>query len=72
MKLLNNCLERSDLEKKVVMFGEIMLRLTPPNFLRFVQARSFDAIYGGGEANVAMALTQFGVPVDYVTNSATP
>lgn len=52
---------------KVVTFGEVMLRLTPPNFLRFVQARSFDAIYGGGEANVAMALAQFGVPVDYVT-----
>jgi len=55
------------LEKKVVTFGEIMLRLTPPNFLRFVQARSFDAIYGGGEANVAIALANFGVPVDYVT-----
>jgi 2-dehydro-3-deoxygluconokinase len=55
------------LEKKVVTFGEIMLRLTPPNFLRFVQARSFDAIYGGGEANVAVALANFGVPVDYVT-----
>jgi len=55
------------LEKKVVTFGEIMLRLTPPNFLRFVQARSFDAIYGGGEANVALALANFGVPVDYVT-----
>lgn len=55
------------MEKKVVTFGEIMLRLSPPNFLRFVQARSFDAIYGGGEANVAIALANFGVPVDYVT-----
>jgi 2-dehydro-3-deoxygluconokinase len=53
--------------EKVVTFGEIMLRLCPPGFLRFVQARSFDAIYGGGEANVAIALANFGVPVDYVT-----
>lgn len=52
---------------KVVTFGEIMLRLSPPGFLRFVQARSFNAIYGGGEANVAIALANFGVPVDYVT-----
>jgi len=55
------------LDKKVVTFGEIMLRLSPPGFLRFVQARSFEAIYGGGEANVAIALANFGVPVDYVT-----
>ena len=53
--------------KKVVTFGEIMMRLSPPGFLRFVQARSFDVIYGGGEANVAVSLANFGVPVDYVT-----
>jgi 2-dehydro-3-deoxygluconokinase len=53
--------------KKVVTFGEIMLRLSPPGFLRFGQARSFDVVYGGGEANVAVALANFGVPVDYVT-----
>jgi 2-dehydro-3-deoxygluconokinase len=53
--------------KKVVTFGEIMMRLSPPGFLRFGQARSFDLIYGGGEANVAVALANFGVPVDYVT-----
>jgi 2-dehydro-3-deoxygluconokinase len=53
--------------KKVVAFGEIMMRLSPPRFLRFGQARSFDVIYGGGEANVAVALANFGVPVDYVT-----
>ena len=53
--------------KKVVTFGEIMLRLCPPGYLRFVQARSFDAIYGGGEANVAVSLANFGMPVDYVT-----
>ncbi len=55
------------MRKKVVSFGEIMLRLSPTGFLRFVQARSFDAIYGGAEANVAIALANFGVPADYVT-----
>jgi 2-dehydro-3-deoxygluconokinase len=53
--------------KKIVTFGEIMLRLSPPGFLRFTQARSFDVIYGGGEANVAASLAQFDMPVDYVT-----
>jgi 2-dehydro-3-deoxygluconokinase len=53
--------------KKVVTFGEIMMRLTPPGLQRFGQARSFEAIYGGGEANVAVSLANFGVPVDYVT-----
>ena len=44
----------------VVTFGEIMLRLSPPNNLRFSQARSFDVIYGGGESNVAVSLAHFG------------
>jgi 2-dehydro-3-deoxygluconokinase len=52
---------------KVVTFGEIMMRLSPPGYLRFQQARSFDVIYGGGEANVAVSLANYGVPVDYVT-----
>jgi 2-dehydro-3-deoxygluconokinase len=52
---------------KVVTFGEIMMRLTPPDKLRFTQARAFDVIYGGGEANVAVSLAHFGEPVDYVT-----
>lgn len=53
--------------KKVVTFGEIMLRLNPPGFLRFDQASSFDASFGGGEANVAVSLARFGMAVDYVT-----
>ena len=53
--------------KKVVTFGEIMMRLSPPGFLRLGQARSFDVIYGGGEANVAVALANLAVPVTYVT-----
>lgn len=53
--------------KKVVTFGEIMLRLAPPEFLRFSQANSFDVVYGGGESNVAVSLANYGVPVDFVT-----
>lgn len=52
---------------KIVTFGEIMLRLTPPNYLRFVQAESFDITYGGGEANVAVSLANYGENVYYVT-----
>ena len=44
-----------------------MLRLSPPGQLRFTQARSFDAIYGGGEANVAVSLRNFGVETEYIT-----
>ena len=44
-----------------------MLRLSPPGFLRFSQADRFDAVYGGGEANVAVSLANFGIPVDFVT-----
>lgn len=53
--------------KKIVTFGEIMLRLTPPGQLRFSQANSFDVIYGGGESNVAVSLANYGLPVEFVT-----
>jgi 2-dehydro-3-deoxygluconokinase len=52
---------------KIVTFGEIMLRLAPPGFQRFTQARSFEAIYGGGEANVAVSLANYGEEVEFVT-----
>ena len=52
---------------KVVTMGEIMLRLSTPNFERFVQADEFDVVYGGGEANVAVSLAGFGHDVQYVT-----
>jgi len=52
---------------KVVTFGEIMLRLSPPGFLRFSQTNSFDIVYGGGESNVAVSLANYGIPVDFVT-----
>jgi len=55
------------MSKKIVTFGEIMLRLSPPGYKRFSQASSFDVIYGGGEANVAVSLANYGLPVDFVT-----
>ena len=53
--------------KKVVTFGEIMLRLSPPGWKRFSQASSFDVIYGGGESNVAVSLANYGVPSEFIT-----
>lgn len=53
--------------KRIVTFGEIMLRLTPPGYTRLTQASSFEAVYGGGEANVAVSLACFGLDVEFVT-----
>jgi 2-dehydro-3-deoxygluconokinase len=53
--------------KTTVTFGEIMLRLAPPGFERFLQSPQFLATFGGGEANVAVALAGFGMPAAYVT-----
>ncbi len=53
--------------KRAVCFGEIMLRLNPPGFRRFVQTDSFEATYAGGEANVAVSLAQYGVDAAFVT-----
>lgn len=52
---------------KVVTFGEIMLRLAPEGYLRFVQADKFTAVYGGGEANVALSLSNYGIDAAFVT-----
>ena len=53
--------------KKVVTLGEIMLRLSTPGFERFVQADSFDVVYGGGEANVAVSLANYGYNTYFVS-----
>ncbi len=53
--------------KKIVTFGEIMLRLTPPGFRRFSQASEFEVVYGGGESNVAVSLAHFGANTEFVT-----
>jgi 2-dehydro-3-deoxygluconokinase len=52
---------------RVVTFGEIMLRLSPPGFERFLQSPAFVATFGGGEANVAVSLAQFGLESEYIT-----
>ena len=53
--------------KKIVTLGEIMLRLSTPDFKRFVQADSFDVTYGGGEANVAAALCNYGLNGTFIS-----
>ncbi|MCD8107434.1 MAG: sugar kinase [Oscillospiraceae bacterium] len=52
---------------KAVTFGEIMLRLNPEGYLRFLQANTYEATFGGGEANVAVSLANYGVGVSFVT-----
>lgn len=53
--------------KRVVTFGEIMLRLAPEGYYRFVQAEKYGAVYGGGEANVAVSLSNYGMDAAFVT-----
>ena len=53
--------------KKVVTFGEIMLRLSPPGFKRFSQTYHFDVVYGGGESNVAVSLANYGMDSHFVS-----
>ncbi len=52
---------------KIVTFGELMLRLQPYDYQRFVQADSFEATFGGGEANVAVSLANYGMDAEFVT-----
>src|SRR4051795_1296295 len=58
---------RSTMPRPIVTFGEIMLRLAPPGFERLLQSPQFVATFGGGEANVAVAVSQLGLPAAYVT-----
>ena len=53
--------------KKVITFGEIMMRLNPPGYQRFVQTTVFEATYAGGEANVAVSLANYKNDVAYVS-----
>lgn len=52
---------------KVVTMGEIMLRLSTPGYQKFIQAESFDVCYGGGEANVAVSLANYGHDAEFIT-----
>lgn len=56
---------------RIVTFGEIMLRLAPEGYTRFVQAENFGATYGGGEANVAVSLANYGEDAAFVTKLPT-
>jgi 2-dehydro-3-deoxygluconokinase len=53
--------------QKVVTFGEIMLRLATPGYQRFIQSTQLNATFGGGEANVAISLANYGIPSELVT-----
>ena len=53
--------------KRIVTFGEIMLRLATPGYLRFSQANELSATFGGGEANVAVSLANYGMAASFVT-----
>ena len=55
------------MNKRVVCFGEIMMRLNPEGYLRFVQADRFEVSYAGGEANVAVSLANYGLDAAFVT-----
>ena len=57
--------------KKVITFGEIMLRLAPEGYYRFIQASSYEAAFGGGEANVAVSLANYGMETAFVTKLPT-
>ena len=52
---------------KIVTFGELMLRLAPENYLRFVQSEKYEATFGGAEANVAVSLANYGQDVAFVS-----
>jgi 2-dehydro-3-deoxygluconokinase len=56
------------MDKKIITFGEIMLRLATPDHQRFSQVTSFNASFGGGEANVAVSLANFGLQTEFVTS----
>ncbi|MDD3789691.1 MAG: sugar kinase [Petrimonas sp.] len=53
--------------QKIVTFGEIMLRLATPGYQRFLQSGNLNATFGGGEANVAVSLANYGIPAEFVT-----
>jgi 2-dehydro-3-deoxygluconokinase len=56
-----------NMQKKIVTFGEIMLRLATPGYNRLIQSSSLNASFGGGEANVAVSLANYVLPVEFVT-----
>ena len=61
MEHFNPLLQGQDSPQKFITIGEVMLRLTPPNYEKIRMASSFEASYGGSEANIALALANLGV-----------
>lgn len=55
------------MSKKIVTFGEVMLRLATPGYQRFIQSNNLNATFGGGEANVAVSLANYGLDAEFVT-----
>ena len=55
------------MSKKIVTFGEIMLRLATPGYQRFIQSQSLNSTFGGGEANVAVSLANYGMNAEFIT-----
>jgi 2-dehydro-3-deoxygluconokinase len=55
------------MSKKIVTFGEVMMRLSPPGYSRFSEASSLELVYGGGEANVAISCAYLGIKAAHVT-----
>ena len=53
--------------KRAITFGELMLRLAPENYLRFVQSEKYEATFGGAEANVAVSLANYGIDAAFVS-----
>ncbi len=57
--------------KRIITFGEVMLRLAPENYMRFVQVENYEATFGGAEANVAVSLSNYGMDAAFVTKLPT-
>ncbi len=58
---------RTIMKHRVITFGEIMLRLATPDYLRICQSNQFNATFGGGEANVSVSLANYGIETEFVT-----
>lgn len=68
IKIISTLLAMDNTRKKtVITFGEVMLRLSPPGYATLSQAHTLDLVYGGGEANVAIALAYMGVQAKHIT-----
>ena len=67
MNHMNPLLKGKDTSTRFITMGEIMLRLTPPNYDKIRVANSFEASYGGSEANIALALANLGMDATFFT-----